>query len=208
MSPGIVILILVLAVVGSTFALIVRGVASGKAAEAETRRLRLSRHSKGPIAGLKIRSLTEADRPEWERYWASYCDFYSADVPAATTATTWARIIEDDVIKGYGAFDESDNLLGFAHVVLHPHTWSPKTLCYLEDLFVAQPYRGRDVGHALLTFLWRLAETQGWGRLYWHTEATNAAARRLYDRFRPADNYVRYTLTTGLPSLTEESKLL
>jgi ribosomal protein S18 acetylase RimI-like enzyme len=51
------------------------------------------------------------------------------------------------------------------------------------------------VGHALITFLWRRAEAEGWGRLYWHTEVTNTAARRLYDRFRPADGYVRYTLT-------------
>jgi GNAT superfamily N-acetyltransferase len=85
-------------------------------------------------------------------------------------------------------------MVAFAHVVLHPHTWSPKTLCYLEDLFVTPSYRGRDVGHSLIDFLWRLAEDEGWGRLYWHTETTNAAARRLYDRFKPADGYVRYTI--------------
>ena len=47
------------------------------------------------------------------------------------------------------------------------------------------------------------AEAEGWGRVYWHTETGNAAARRLYDRFRPADAYVRYTLTIGAPESSE-----
>jgi len=195
MSATIVIL-LVLAVVASTVTLIVRGVSVGKKVEAETRELRQVRRSEGPVPGLTVRALAAVDRPVWERHWAVYCDFYGEEVPAITTETTWSRIMDAaSPLKGWGAYDGSGNLIGFAHTVLHPHTWSPKTLCYLEDLFVAQPFRGRDVGHALITFLWRKAEQEGWGRLYWHTETTNTAARRLYDRFRPADGYVRYTLT-------------
>jgi len=196
MSAAVFILILVLAVVASTFVLIVRGVAAGKKAEAETLKLRQGRHSAGAIPGLAIRPLAPVDRPAWERHWATYCDFYGAELPPSTTETTWARILDPtSAVQGYGAFDGSGNLIGFAHVVLHPHTWSPQTLCYLEDLFVAAPFRGRDVGHSLIRFLWKKAEEEGWARVYWHTETTNTAARRLYDRFRPADGYVRYTLT-------------
>jgi GNAT superfamily N-acetyltransferase len=198
MSPAIFVLILVLAVIGSTFVLIVRGVAAGKKAEAETLRLRQARRSGGPVAGLEVRPLAPVDRPAWERHWATYCDFYGAEVPASTNEMTWARMMDPaSPVMGWGAYDASGNLLGFAHTVLHPHTWSPKLLCYLEDLFVAPPFRGRDVGYALIQFLWKKAEEAGWGRVYWHTETTNAAARRLYDRFRPADGYVRYTLTVS-----------
>jgi GNAT superfamily N-acetyltransferase len=193
---AVFIIIAVLAIVGSTVALIVRGVASGRSAEADALRLRRERKAHGAIEGLNVRALAAGDRIEWERHWNAYCSFYGEDLPGSTTDTTWSRIVDPaSVVKGWGAFDGSGNLVAFAHVVLHPHTWSPKTLAYLEDLFVAQPYRGRDVGHTLLTFLWHLAEERGWGRLYWHTETSNAAARRLYDRFRPADAYVRYTLT-------------
>lgn len=196
MSVAVVILILVLGVVASTVTLIIRGIASGKKAEEETRQLRQVRHSAGPVAGLQIRPLEPADRAVWAHHWESYCSFYGEDLPEQTTDTTWSRILDpSSPIQGWGAFEPSGNLIAFAHTVLHPHTWSPKTLCYLEDLFVAQPFRGRDVGHALITFLWQKAEAEGWGRLYWHTETTNTAARRLYDRFKPADNYVRYTLT-------------
>lgn len=195
-STAILFLVLVLGVVGTVVTMIVRGVSAGKAAEAEAQRLRETRKSAGPVEGLAIRPLAAVDRPAWEHLWNAYCDFYGADVPASTTNTTWSRLLDPaSVLEGWGAYTPSGDLIGFAHTVLHPHTWSPKTLCYLEDLFVAPPYRGRDVGHALVSFLWRRTEDQGWGRLYWHTEATNAAARRLYDRFRPADGYVRYTLT-------------
>lgn len=194
-----VILLLVLAVVVSTVSLIVRGIASGKSAEAETLRLRGERRSAGPVEGLVIRALAPVDRAAWTHLWDSYCSFYGQELPRQTTDTTWTRMMDPSVpMNAWGAFDPSGNLIGIAHTVLHPHTWSPRTLCYLEDLFVAPPYRGRDVGHALITFLWRKAEAEGWGRLYWHTETTNTSARRLYDRFRPADNYVRYTLTLGI----------
>jgi hypothetical protein len=33
--------------------------------------------------------------------------------------------------------------------------------------------------------------------LYWHTRGNNATARRLYDTFIPADDFVRYVVTVG-----------
>ncbi len=151
--------------------------------------------------GVSIRALTPTDRPAWQALWKDYCTFYGEDLPAATTDTTWARLVDpSSAMKGWGAFadgQEAGNVLvGFAHTVLHPHTWSPKTLCYLEDLFVAEQARGRDVGHRLIVHLQNLAAEKGWARVYWHTEVTNTRARRLYDRFQPADEYVRYTLKT------------
>jgi hypothetical protein len=35
---------------------------------------------------------------------------------------------------------------------------------------------------------------EGWSRLYWMAREDNAAARALYDRFTPADGFVRYLL--------------
>lgn len=196
MSPAVIVLIAVLGVVASTVTIIIRGISKGKAADAEVLEKRQIRHAEGPLPGVKIRALEPADRAEWGHHWEDYCWFYGQELPEATVETTWSRMMDPAFpIQGWGAFDASGNLVGFAHTVLHPHTWSPKSLCYLEDLYVAPPFRGRDVGHALITFLWRRAEEEGWGRLYWHTEGTNAAARRLYDRFRPADGYVRYTMT-------------
>jgi len=39
------------------------------------------------------------------------------------------------------------------------------------------------------------ARAAGWSRLYWHTQESNAVARRLYDQFGHADDFVRYRLS-------------
>lgn len=196
MSPmAIGFLVVMLGVIGGVVTLIVRGIAAGSRVPEETRRLVEARRALGPVEGLEIRALGAEDRPSWERLWDDYCDFYGQKLPPEVSDATWSRILDPaSPIQGWGAFVEG-RLVGLAHTVLHPHTWSTRTLCYLEDLFVSPSVRGRGVGHSLISFLWDRAAAEGWGRLYWHTEESNATARRLYDRFRPADGYVRYTLT-------------
>jgi len=195
MSPALVVIVLVVAVLAGTVALIVRGAAAGRDAEAETRRRRQERRSAGALPALSVREVQAADHAAWLPLWEAYCSFYGEDIAPEFTQTTWLRFLDPaSPLQAWGAFDAEGTLVGFAHTLLHPHTWSPKTLCYLEDLYVSPAVRGRDVGHTLISFLWKKAEAEGWARLYWHTEGSNATARRLYDRFRPADGYVRYTL--------------
>ena len=42
-----------------------------------------------------------------------------------------------------------------------------------------------------------LGRERGWSRLYWHTRASNETARRLYDKFVNADDFVRYRMILG-----------
>jgi len=87
-----------------------------------------------------------------------------------------------------------DSAVGFAIHQHHPSTWVMGDDCYLEDLFVAPEARGKGAGRALIEDLIGLARGRGWKRLYWNTDADNAAARRLYDQFTPDDGHVRYRL--------------
>jgi GNAT superfamily N-acetyltransferase len=129
--------------------------------------------------------------------WAAYCAFYETEVAETVTEGLWRRFFDETApVKGLLAVDTTTgNPLGFAHYVLHPHTWSDRTLCYLEDLYVRPETRGRSVGYALIEHLKAMGQEQGWGRVYWHTHTNNETARRLYDRFQPADDVVRYTLS-------------
>ena len=82
---------------------------------------------------------------------------------------------------------------------LHRLHHSPRLLdahaaCYLEDLFVDPAARGHGIGEALIQDLIDIGRERGWSRLYWHTRASNEAARRLYDKFVHADDFVRYRL--------------
>jgi GNAT superfamily N-acetyltransferase len=151
--------------------------------------------SETTIPPITIRRALPEDAAEWRAMWEDYCAFNRVAVADEVTRGTWARILETEgAVRGVIAVDEGGARLGFAHYVLHPHTWSLRQLCYLEDLFVRPQARGQRVGRRLIEHLVLLGQKEGWGRVYWHTETSNATARRLYDRFRLADPLVRYTI--------------
>jgi len=141
-----------------------------------------------------IRNPGAADEAAWRRLWADYVAFYRAAVPEPVTAATWRRIL-DPAAPIFARLAERDGaVVGFSVCVVHDATWSLGPVCYLEDLFVAEAARGHGIGRALIEDLLARGAAGGWARLYWHTEATNAAARRLYDGFARADGYVRYRI--------------
>lgn len=147
-----------------------------------------------PAAPLRIRTLNHADECIWRELWRGYCDFYGQELGEETTSATWQRLLSPDPdFRGLVA-EREGSLVAFANLIIHANTWSTRPVCYLEDLYVAPPQRGRGVGHALITHLIEQARAERWSRLYWVTRADNVAARRLYDHFVAADGYVRYAI--------------
>lgn len=148
-------------------------------------------------SAVSIRPVQPGDEAAWREMWGAYCTFYEQTLPESVTAGVWSHIMDgaSPVNSVIALLGEDGTPLGFANYVLHPHTWSDKTLCYLEDLYVSPEARGRGVGHALIEHLIETGKTRSWERVYWHTETGNAPARRLYDRFNAADDFVRYTVS-------------
>ena len=146
---------------------------------------------------INVRAATDADEPRWRELWAGYNAFYAAKVPESITQATWRRILDPAApIVGRVATAEG-RVVGFSNSVLHESTWAATPVCYLEDLFVDQAMRGSGVGRLLLQDLVMLARQHGWPTLYWHTRGNNGTARRLYDTFTAADDFVRYVVTVG-----------
>ncbi len=143
---------------------------------------------------IVIRDPTAADEPEWRRLWAGYNEFYEKQVDEPVTAATWRRLLlkSDGLFGRIAVYDGA--IAGFAACVLHAGTWTQQPICYLEDLFVDPSLRGKGIGEALIDDLVAQAKERGWSRLYWHTRANNAVARRLYDKFAMADDFVRYRI--------------
>lgn len=142
-----------------------------------------------------VRSPTAADEAGWRRQWAQYLDHLGESVPDDMTAHTWGRILDEDRPDLFARIAErGGQVVGFAVCVLHAGTWTRNPICYLEDLGVDAAARGEGVGRALIDDLLRLAREQGWARLYWHTGEDNVRARRLYDKFVPVGDVVRYQL--------------
>jgi GNAT superfamily N-acetyltransferase len=141
-----------------------------------------------------IRSALPSDEGAWRRLWSGYCDFYNMQVPEATTARTWKRILDPDSAVMCVVAEVDGQVYGFANCVVHENTWETQPVCYLEDLFVTPAARGRGIGAALIEWLRNAMRAEGWARLYWMTQRDNAAARALYDRYAQADDFVRYVV--------------
>lgn len=134
------------------------------------------------MTSREIAPLRAEDYSDWRQLWDAYCAFYQVTLDPAAVDGLWHRLHDPMVpIHGLLARDASGHAIGLVQYVLHPHTWSLKTVCYLEDLYVAADARGGGVGRALIQHLRALADAQGWGRIYWRTDVGNRTAQRLYD---------------------------
>jgi len=149
-----------------------------------------------PSPAVHIRSVTPSDEVSWRELWAAYLAFYEAALPQETTDSAWERIIGGNLAMGGIVAEDSATkaILGIANFVLHPFTWSPFPACLLHDLYVAPAARSQGVGRALIQHLIDRAQAENWARVYWVTKEDNATARTLYDRFTPADGFIRYLL--------------
>jgi len=141
-----------------------------------------------------IRAALPSDEAAWRKLWRGYCDFYEARVPDEVSNRTWKRILDPDAGVMCLVAEVEGNVVGFANCVVHENTWETQAVCYLEDLYVAPSARGGGVGSSLLEWLRNAMRAEGWARLYWVTRSDNTRARRLYDRFAQADDYVRYVI--------------
>jgi len=156
-------------------------------------RLITSEVSMSALATL-IRDPIQADQDGWRILWSGYNAFYRTDLPEIVTQQTWQRIL-DPASPIFGRVAVVDKaIIGFSTAVLHEGTWTVAPVCYLEDLFVEPKFRRRGVGRLLIQDMVDCAKLGGWSHLYWHTRASNPA-RRLYNEFAMADDFVRYRLT-------------
>ncbi|PTB30399.1 N-acetyltransferase [Paraburkholderia caribensis] len=149
-----------------------------------------------PIPRFEIRSVTADDYVGWLQLWDMYCSFYHVNLDPRVTAQTWCRINEPTVpIHGLLAQAISGELLGFCHYVCHPNTWSDRTVCYLEDVFVAPVARRSGVATSFIEKLKSIGVDENWTRIYWITNGDNIAAQSTYDRVAKRSGHVRYEIS-------------
>lgn len=141
-----------------------------------------------------IRAALPHDEAAWRRLWQGYCDFYETALAPEVTDRTWRRILDPESAVMCVVAEQEGRVVAFANCVVHENTWETQAICYLEDLYVAPDARGAGVGRALLEWLRNAMRAEGWARLYWVAHRDNARARRLYDQFAAADDFVRYVI--------------
>jgi GNAT superfamily N-acetyltransferase len=151
------------------------------------------------MTDIVITAFRPADRERWAELWRGYLDFYETTLPEAMYQRTWDRLMAGGPIFGFGARidGESAPLVGITHYLFHEHAWSPKPVCYLQDLFVDAKARGTGCGRALIEAVARVARERDCLRLYWTTKENNTTARLLYDRLAKFNGFIRYDCALG-----------
>jgi GNAT superfamily N-acetyltransferase len=145
---------------------------------------------------LKIRPAQPSDFDQWRGLWDGYNEFYGRHGKTALadeiTHRTWSRFFDGYEPMHAVVAEESGELLGLAHFILHRSTISLEPNCYLQDLFTLATARGKGVGRALIQEVYRRAQLAGCGRVYWHTHETNSTAMKLYDKVAEKSGFVVY----------------
>lgn len=141
---------------------------------------------------ILVRLLTASDRAAWDPLWQGYLTFYEQALGPDVIEETWRRLLDPETdMYGLCAVD-SGGMIGIAHFLYHPVTWSIGPRCYLEDLFVAPTARGTGAGRALIEAVYAHADARGADQVYWLTQDFNAEARRLYDRVARLTPFIKY----------------
>jgi GNAT superfamily N-acetyltransferase len=141
---------------------------------------------------LQIRPITPADKAQWQPLWQGYQTFYKTDIPASVTETTWSRFFDPSEPVHALVAEESGILLGLVHYIFHRNTWMVEPVCYLQDLFTAEPARGQGVARKLIEAVFEAARIQTCTRVYWMTHESNTQAMILYDQVATKSGFLQY----------------
>ena len=139
-----------------------------------------------------IRPLNAADRAAWVKLWEGYLTFYKASVSPETTESTFARLTSGTEPMGGFIAERDGEAVGIVNWVLHRTTWSPKDICYLQDLFTVQEARGTGVGRQLIEAVRQMAQEKGAFRVYWQTHESNLQGQALYDKVADKSGFIVY----------------
>jgi GNAT superfamily N-acetyltransferase len=146
---------------------------------------------------LLVRQATPADYQDWQILWSGYQAFYKVDIDAATTATTWQRLLDDSEPMWCAVAEVSGRPVGIVHFLTHRSTWTSGNYCYLQDLFVEPTLRAQGIGRALIRYVYARAADAGCSRVWWLTHETNADAMKLYDQVADRSGFLQYRKLLG-----------
>ncbi len=143
---------------------------------------------------IHIEYIQEHHFEDWLPLWNAYQIFYKTDLGPEVTAHTWQRFFDDSSPIRCIVAKQGEKIIGFAHFLIHPSTWSTQDFCYLEDLFVLPDVRGQHVGKALIAYIQDFAQEHHCSRVYWHTQNSNHTAQRLYDWIAEKPGMMKYLI--------------
>ncbi|SFS56650.1 Acetyltransferase (GNAT) family protein [Sulfitobacter marinus] len=144
---------------------------------------------------LKTRPLAPTDRPEWERLFAGYAEFYKVDQTPDMRETVFGWLMDDTHSSNcIVAEDAQGTVIGFTHFRPFVSQLRAMTNCFLDDLFVDPAARGSGAAQALIGAVKTVAQDKGWGTVRWITAEDNYRGRAVYDKLATRTPWVTYDI--------------
>ncbi|MET9708459.1 GNAT family N-acetyltransferase [Streptomyces griseus] len=120
--------------------------------------------------GDVIRPAIAADLPEIARLCAAHVAFERAEPTPVDLATRLKPVLFSARPRAWClVVDHGGELIGYATCSLEFSTWQATDYVHLDCLFVTEPYRGEDWGHALLNAAKNAATPRGAAHMQWQT---------------------------------------
>ena len=149
---------------------------------------------------LDIRPATSDDLDDAVALFAGYQRFYAGEAqPDDRNRAFLAKFAGGEAGLLLLARDaDSREPLGFANLYWTFSSVDAREHALMNDLFVAEGARGRDVGHALIEAAAEAARDRGLETMSWQTAVDNRRAQRLYERFDAERTiWFEYEVPTG-----------
>jgi GNAT superfamily N-acetyltransferase len=148
---------------------------------------------------VTVRPVAQGDFFAWYGLFASYADFYDSPLTDDRAMRAWAWLNSDEYsVRGLVAVaEDSDDILGLAHIRPFERTLTGGMGLYLDDLFVREDARGQGVGKALIHAVTQQAGERGYNVVRWITAEDNETARKLYDSLAEKTSWVTYDVAIG-----------
>jgi len=130
-----------------------------------------------------INTLNPDQKSRWETLFTEYCAFYGFDCSAEKQATVWQWLMDPhNSLTALAAYDNQQQLIGFAHYQTMPLSLFGTDTGYLADLYISPEYRRQGSAEQLHQAFVDAGKQQGWPFAAWLTQEGNAPARAMYDK--------------------------
>ena len=144
---------------------------------------------------LTIRPPKTSDRAAWDVLYQGYAAFYQVVQTAEMRDRVWGWLQDPaHACLCLMAFDAEGTALGLAHFRAFARPLSASTGGFLDDLFVAPPARGSQVGKQLIAAVRAHAEKNHWSVVRWITADNNYRARSAYDKIATRTTWITYDI--------------
>lgn len=145
------------------------------------------------MPNVLIRKVTPIDYEQWLTLYTGYIKFCGrTTIDEKSIATLWQWLIHEKVLCHIATIN--DAFVGLTHVQELYSPLNGRLTGYLEDLFVAEAYRGTGVAEQLIENLKQLGKEKDWLFIRWKTKDTNLRAQAFHNKIAKKTQWITYQL--------------